>query len=55
WAQFFLKFNVSHPAVTCAIPATNDPAHLVDNMGAGVGRLPDEAMRRRMAEHVLGV
>jgi diketogulonate reductase-like aldo/keto reductase len=48
WAQFFLKFNVSHPAVTCAIPATNDPAHLVDNMGACVGRLPDEATRRRM-------
>jgi diketogulonate reductase-like aldo/keto reductase len=50
WAHFFLKFVVSHPAVTCAIPATNDPAHLRDNMGAGVGRLPDEAMRLRMAE-----
>ncbi len=50
WAQFFLKFIVSHPAVTCAIPATNDPAHLRDNMGAGVGRLPDEALRRRMAD-----
>jgi diketogulonate reductase-like aldo/keto reductase len=54
WAQFFLKFNVSHPAVTCAIPATNDPAHLVDNMGACVGRLPDEAMRRRMVSVVEG-
>jgi diketogulonate reductase-like aldo/keto reductase len=54
WGQFFLKFNVSHPAVTCAIPATSDPAHLVDNMGACVGRLPDEAMRRRMVEHVMG-
>jgi diketogulonate reductase-like aldo/keto reductase len=50
WARFFLKFVVSHPAVTCAIPATGDPAHLRDNMGAGVGRLPDEATRRRMIE-----
>jgi diketogulonate reductase-like aldo/keto reductase len=50
WAQFFLKFVVSHPAVTCAIPATSDPKHLRDNMGACVGRLPDEAMRKRMTE-----
>ncbi len=50
WAQFFLKFIVSHPAVTCAIPATGDPEHLVDNMGACRGRLPDEATRRRMVE-----
>lgn len=50
WAQFFLKFVVSHPAVTCAIPATNDPAHLRDNMGACLGRLPDEGMRQRMVE-----
>jgi diketogulonate reductase-like aldo/keto reductase len=51
WAQFFLKFVVSHPAVTVAIPATNDPAHLRDNMGAGLGRLPDAAMRDRMVQH----
>jgi diketogulonate reductase-like aldo/keto reductase len=51
WAQFFLKFIVSHPAVTCAIPATNNPAHLRDNMGACTGRLPDAAMRARMAEY----
>ena len=50
WAQFFLKFVVSHPAVTCAIPATGDPKHLRDNMGACVGRLPNEATRKRMAE-----
>jgi diketogulonate reductase-like aldo/keto reductase len=50
WAQFFLKYIVSHPAVTCAIPATSDPEHLVDNMGASVGRLPDESERRRMVE-----
>lgn len=48
WAQFFLKWVVSHPAVTCAIPATRQPAHLDENMGAGRGRLPDAAMRRRM-------
>jgi diketogulonate reductase-like aldo/keto reductase len=50
WAQFFLKYIVSHPAVTCAIPATSDPAHLADNMRACFGRLPDEATRRRMVE-----
>ena len=50
WAQFFLKFVASHPAVTCVIPATGDTVHLRDNMGACLGRLPDEAMRRRMAE-----
>ena len=51
WAQYFLKFVVAHPGVTCTIPATNDPEHLQDNMGAGVGRLPDEAERLRMADH----
>jgi diketogulonate reductase-like aldo/keto reductase len=49
WAQLFLKFIVSHPAVTCAIPATSKPKHLVDNVAAGYGRMPDEAMRRRIA------
>ncbi len=48
WGQFFLKFILSHPAVTCAIPATSKVEHLRDNMGAAYGRLPDEAMRRRM-------
>ncbi|MBM3391281.1 MAG: aldo/keto reductase [Betaproteobacteria bacterium] len=51
WAQFFLKFVVSHPAVTCAIPATSNPAHMLENMGANYGRLPDAALRRRMAQH----
>ncbi|HYN83321.1 MAG TPA: aldo/keto reductase [Gemmatimonadaceae bacterium] len=51
WSQFFLKFVFSHPAVTCAIPATSQPAHMVENMGAGVGRLPDTPMRARMASH----
>ncbi len=50
WGQFFLKFIVSHPAVTVAIPATSDPGHLVDNMGACRGSLPDAGARRRMAE-----
>jgi diketogulonate reductase-like aldo/keto reductase len=49
WAQVFLKFAISHPAVTCAIPATTNPAHMRENMGALAGRLPDEALRRRMA------
>ncbi len=54
WAQFLLKWIVSHPAVTCTIPATNDPKHLLDNMGAGVGRLPDAKMRARMASLFVG-
>lgn len=52
WAQIALKFIVSHPAVTCAIPATSNPAHLRDNMGAARGRMPDSALRQRMAGHV---
>lgn len=50
WAQFFLKFIVSHPAVTCAIPATSKVAHMQENMGALYGRLPDEAMRQKMIQ-----
>lgn len=52
WAQFFLKYIVSHPAVTCAIPATGKPQHLEDNMQAGYGRLPDAATRRKMAAFI---
>lgn len=52
WAQFFLKWVVSHAAVTCAIPATTNPDHLDENMGAGLGRMPDAAMRRRMREYL---
>jgi diketogulonate reductase-like aldo/keto reductase len=48
WGQFFLKYILGNPAVTCVIPATSKPHHLVDNMGAGVGKLPDEKTRRRM-------
>lgn len=48
-AQFFLKWILAHPAVTCAIPATTQPAHMDQNMGAGIGALPDAALRRRMA------
>jgi diketogulonate reductase-like aldo/keto reductase len=50
WAQIFLKWIVAHPAVTCAIPATSNPRHLVDNMAAGRGPQPDARMRQRMAE-----
>ena len=52
WAQFFLKFVVSHPAVTCAIPATSKVQHLIDNMQAGMGQLPAEKIRQRMAKYV---
>jgi aryl-alcohol dehydrogenase-like predicted oxidoreductase len=52
WAQFFLKFVLSHPAVTCAIPATRQAAHMVENMGALYGRLPDAEMRKRMVKYV---
>lgn len=52
WAQFFLKFIVSHPAITCAIPATSRVEHMVENMGACYGRLPDAALRRRMINYV---
>lgn len=52
WGQFFLKFILSHEAVTCAIPGTSKPNHLVDNMMAGYGELPDEKLRERMAEFV---
>lgn len=51
WAQYFLKFIVSHPAVTCAIPATSKVDHMLENMGAGFGSLPDAAMRKRMVEY----
>jgi aryl-alcohol dehydrogenase-like predicted oxidoreductase len=52
WAQIFLKFVVSHAAVTCAIPATSRLDHMAENMGAGLGPLPDAALRRRMLRHV---
>ena len=52
WAQFFLKFVASHPAVTAITPATSRAANMADNMGGGVGRLPDAAMRKRMIDLV---
>jgi diketogulonate reductase-like aldo/keto reductase len=52
WASFLLKFIVSHPAVTCAIPATSRVDHMIENMGALQGRLPDPAQRQRMIEYV---
>ncbi|MGH8669231.1 MAG: aldo/keto reductase [Burkholderiales bacterium] len=51
WAQYFLKWIVSHPAVTCAIPGTGNPEHMRDNLAACQGPLPDAAQRRRMAEY----
>jgi diketogulonate reductase-like aldo/keto reductase len=55
WAQFLLKFIVSHPAVTCVIPATRRVDHMEENMGAMRGRLPDAKMRRRMARYAENV
>jgi diketogulonate reductase-like aldo/keto reductase len=52
WAQFLLKFVVSHPAVTCAVPATSRVDHMQENMGALYGRLPDAALRERMIRYV---
>jgi len=50
WAQLFLKYILGAPQVTCVIPGTGDPVHLVDNVGAGTGRLPDAALRTRMVQ-----
>ena len=51
WAQYFLKWIVSHPAVTCAIPGTGNPKHMQDNLGAGTGKLPSAKQRKQMAEY----
>ena len=55
WAQFSLKFILSHPAVTCVLTETANPRHALDNIGAGFGRMPDEAMRARMLEHMRSI
>jgi len=55
WAQFFLKYIVSHPAVTCTVPGTAKSEYLVDNLGVARGRLPDAAMRRRMESFIDGL
>ena len=52
WAQIFLKFILGHPAVTCPIPATKNPAHMADDAHAGFGRLPDPAMRQRIVQQL---
>ncbi len=52
WGQYFLKFIAAHPGVTCVIPATSKHKHMIDNMAAGFGRLPDLATRRRMIEYI---
>ncbi|HEX4272326.1 MAG TPA: aldo/keto reductase [Rhizomicrobium sp.] len=52
WAQFFLKFTLSHPEITAVIPGTDKPAHMIDNLGAARGRQPDAAMRQRMIKYV---
>ena len=54
WAQFFLKWIIAHPAVTCVIPATGNGRHMDDDLQAGAGKLPDPKVRQRMVEHVAG-
>jgi diketogulonate reductase-like aldo/keto reductase len=51
WAQYFLKWIAGHPAITCVIPGTGRPEHVADNVAAGFGALPDEKMRKQMAEY----
>jgi diketogulonate reductase-like aldo/keto reductase len=51
WAQYFLKWIVGHPSVTCVIPATSKPAHMRDNAGAGMGAMPDAGQRRAMSQY----
>lgn len=55
WAQYFLKWIVSHPAVTCAIPATSKPEHMKDNLGAAAGAFPGTSVRKKMAEYFDGL
>jgi len=55
WAQFFLKYIVSHPAITCAVPGMAKVEYVIDNLGAARGRLPDAAMRRRMESFIDGL
>jgi diketogulonate reductase-like aldo/keto reductase len=55
WAQYFLKWIVGHPAITCVIPGTGKPEHIADNVAAGFGALPDVATRKRMAEYYDGL
>ena len=52
WAQFFIKYAAAHPAVTVVTPATSKPHHMLDNLGAAFGELPDEALQKRMADYV---
>ena len=55
WAQFSLKFILSHPAVNCVLTETANPRHALDNLGAGYGRLPDEDERQRMLRHLRAI
>lgn len=52
WGQYFIKFVAAHPAVTVVTPATSQAKHMIDNLGAAKGKLPDEAMRKRMVEFI---
>ncbi|MGG9964016.1 aldo/keto reductase [Ferruginibacter sp. SUN106] len=55
WAAFFLKYIIAHPAVTCVIPATGNPAHVMDNLKAGEGILPDDGTRKKLIDWLANV
>ena len=55
WAQFSLKYIVSHPGVNCVLTETSNPKHVIDNLGAGKGRRPDPKTRERMQAHLRGL
>ena len=55
WAQFFLKYIIAHPDVTCVIPATSNPKNLLDNLNAGNGKIPDETLRKKMVKYFEGL
>ncbi len=55
WAQFFLKFILSHPSVTCVIPGTSNPNHLLENIQAGNGSFPHEKIRKQMLDYFRGL
>ena len=54
WAQFFIKYLIAPPDMTCIIPATSNPAHMIENLDAGRGELPDQKIRREMVAWVEG-
>jgi len=55
WSAYFLKYIIAHPAVTCVIPGTSDPNHLIENMKAGTGTLPDDTLKQKMIHYLKSI